>query len=260
MNRLIPRLAICAALALTLALPLHSASADPPLPTVQQITQKLDDMYRSRSSHAQMTMKIVTRRFSRTLEVESWSLGEDLSLMVIRKPARESGTATLRTEEGLWNFAPRADRLMRIPSGMLSESWMGSHFTNDDLMRESSWEKDFTTTIGWMDDSGTRRLQLTAVPKPDAAVVYSKVVFVVDAESWLPLRAEYYDDDEVVRTTHFRDVREFSGRKMPSLMLVVPADKPDESTEVRWDSMTFDGAIQRSLFTPRGLRRAAQRR
>ena len=104
------------------------------LPTVRDVVDYIDDLWRSESSHAQMTMTVVRKRGTRTLTVESWSMGDDAALMVIRNPAREAGTATLRTDDGLWNYAPRADRLIRIPSGLLSESWMGSHFTNDDVV------------------------------------------------------------------------------------------------------------------------------
>ena len=249
-------------IALTLTCLLVSAlpAEPPPLPTVKQITTQLDDLYRADSARASITMKIKTKRFSRTLQVDSWSLGEDLSLMVIRKPARESGTATLRTKEGLWNYAPRADRLMRVPSALLSESWMGSHFTNDDLMRESSWEDDYQSTAAWGTHEGKRVVLLTMIPKKDAAVVYTKVTMSFTEVGWFPLLASYYDGAEVVRTTRFSKVTDFGGRKVPAVMEVVPTDKPQESTTVIYDKMTFGAPIKRSLFTPRGLRKAAQSR
>ena len=99
-------------------------------------------------------MKVVTRRYSRELTMESWSRGEDHGLVVIRKPAREAGTASLRTPEGIWSYAPRADRMVRIPSGLMSESWMGSHFTNEDLLRESDFEDDYASTVSWTQRDG----------------------------------------------------------------------------------------------------------
>ena len=235
----------------------------PPLPTVEAVTQKLDDLYRSKSSVARIRMEVKTKHFERALEIDAWSIGEDDALMVIRAPARERGTATLRTDEGLWNYAPRADRLMRIPSGMLSESWMGSHFTNDDLMRESSWDDDYDTTLDWFeppDEKGATYLRATMIPKKNAAVVYTKVVQVLTADAWLPVRAEYYDGHEIVRRMHFEDVKVMGGRMLPTVMRVVPTDKPDELTRVVYERIEFDGKIDRDLFTPRGLRRMAQKR
>ncbi|MBN1944763.1 MAG: outer membrane lipoprotein-sorting protein [Bradymonadales bacterium] len=232
-----------------------------PLPEVQEVMDYLDDLYRSVSSHSTMTMEVVTENWSRTLELEAWTSGEDNALVVIRSPAREAGTATLRTEDGLWNYAPRADRLVRIPSGLLSDSWMGSHFTNDDLMRESDYTDDFDTTLSWVDDpDGTRYLLATMIPHPDAAVVYTKVEYRLTVDQWIPVRADFFDEEEVVRTFHFSNLQVVGHRTIPFVMEVIPHDHPTESTRVEYTSLQMDLPVDRSLFTPQGLRRAAQRR
>ena len=138
------------------------------LPSIDDVVDHLDDLYRSNSSHAVMTMTVVRERGTRELTLESWSQGEDDALVVIRAPAREAGTATLMTDEGLWNYAPRADRLIRIPTGLLSESWMGSHFTNDDLMRETSYDDDYESALSWAERDGERHLLVTMTPRPGA--------------------------------------------------------------------------------------------
>jgi outer membrane lipoprotein-sorting protein len=237
------------------------AAADPDaLPTVKEVLAKLDDLYRAKGSEATMTMEVKTRNFERSLTMQSWSRGEDDALIVIRSPAREAGTATLKTEEGLWNYAPRADRLIRIPSGLLSDGWMGSHLTNDDLMREYSYEKDYTTTAAWATEGGTRLLKMTMTPKKDAAIVYTKVEFYLTADEWLPVRADYFDDAEIVRRFHYRDIKTMGGRRLPTVMEVVPTDKPNEWTRMRYDAITFDAKVADDTFTPRGVRRAASLR
>lgn len=250
--------ALC--LALYAAAPQETRAEDPPLPTLEEITQHLDDLYRSESSHATIRMEVTTKHFSRTLVIESWSVGEDRALMLIRKPAREAGTATLKKGEDLWNYAPRADRLVRIPSGMLSENWMGSHFTNDDLVRDSSFEKDYDTSLKWVTIDGKRRLEVVFIPHEDTPVVHTRIVQIVDPEGWLPIRVDFYDGKEIVRTMHYRDVKVLGGKRIPSVLEVIPTDKPSESTRVVYESMTFDGAVDASLFTPRGLRKLAKRR
>ena len=195
---------------------------------------------------------------TRTLTIESWSRGDDEALLVVRAPAREAGTATLRTNDGLWNYAPRADRLIRIPSGLLSDSWMGSHFTNDDLLRETSYLDDHEAALGWRVVDGERLLEVTMTPLPQAPVVYSQLVFLLVPGEWTPRRADYFDDDELIRSMVFDRVEFVAGRRIPLRMIVQPADEPDERTEVVYDVLELDVPVGDDLFTRRGLRRVAR--
>ncbi len=235
------------------------ADEEPALPTVEEVENHLDDLYRSDSSKAEMTMRIVTdRRGTRELSLEAWTAGEDNALFVIRAPAREAGTATLRTEDGLWNYAPRADRLVRVPTGMLSDDWMGSHLSNDDLVRETGFREDYETELTWGEHEGERALKAVMTPREGAPVVYSRVEYLMDAQDWTPLEAVFFDDDEVVRTMTFSDVREVDGRQVPHRMEVRPEDRPSESTTLEYQSLEFGVDIDASIFTRRGLRRIAR--
>ncbi|NNK63932.1 MAG: outer membrane lipoprotein-sorting protein, partial [Gemmatimonadetes bacterium] len=200
-------------------------------PDVDAVLDHLDDLYRASSSHAVMTMRVERARGTRELTLESWSRGMDDALIVIRAPAREEGTATLMTDDGLWNYAPRADRLIRIPSGLLSESWMGSHFTNDDLLRETSYREDYSAEADWVDEGDERALRITLTPRPEAPVVYTRVEFWLD-ERWVPSRTDYFDGDDLVRTMRYSDVAEVSGRLLPLTLTVIPTDTPSERTVV----------------------------
>ena len=237
-----------------------SARAEAPLPDISQVTKHLDNLYRADSSQALLTMSVKTKYFSRTLEIESWTVGDKQALMVIRKPARESGTATLRTRDGLWNYAPRADRLVRIPTSLLSESWMGSHFTNDDLVRDTSFLDDFIATLAWSNIRGKVFLVVTLTPKPSAPVVYTKVVFTLQGEDWLPVRTDWYDGSEIVRKTQYSDVKTFGNKRLPATLTVIPSDKPSEYTAITYKTLDFTTTPPQSLFTPSGLKRAARRR
>ncbi|NIP77938.1 MAG: outer membrane lipoprotein-sorting protein [Gemmatimonadetes bacterium] len=228
------------------------------LPSMDEVIDHLDELYRSSSSHSVMTMTVVRERGTRELTLESWTQGEEEALIVIRSPAREAGTATLMTEEGLWNYAPRADRLIRIPTGLLSESWMGSHFTNDDLMRETSYDDDYDTELSWAERDGERHLLVTLTPKPDAPVVYTRVLFWLTPEEWIPVAEEFYDEGELIRTMTFDQVETVSGREIPLRMTLVPTEDPDERTVVRYDELRLDVPVDADLFTRRGLRRVAR--
>jgi hypothetical protein len=228
------------------------------LPSVDELMDHLDDLYRASSSHAVMTMTVVRERGTRELTLESWSRGLDETLIVIRQPPRETGTATLLTEEGLWNYAPRADRLIRIPTGLLSGDWMGSHFTNDDLVRETSYREDYETTLSWREVEGVGYIVATLTPRPDAPVVYTRVEFLVRPGDWVPLRTDYFDEGELIRTMRFEEVRVVAGRRIPMRMVLQPADDPDERTVVEYDVLELDVPVDGDLFTHRGLRRVAR--
>lgn len=246
-----------AALLLLFATP--ASGEAPPLPTVKEVMARLDDMFRSTSSHGRMRMEVSTELYQRELLLESWTKGDDDALIVVREPAREAGTATLKTKEGLWSYAARADRLVRIPSALLSEDWLGSHLTNEDLVRETDYEDDYDSTLAWTEEGGRRLLEALMVPKPDAPVVYSKIRFLLEPESYVPVRGEYFDEEELVRTMRFEKVQLVSGRPVPLLLTVTPTDKPSEYTRLEHFDLVFGVDVPASLFTPRGLRKAATR-
>jgi outer membrane lipoprotein-sorting protein len=235
-----------------------AGDASPALPSVKQVVDHLNDLYRADSSHAQMTMKVVTNRYRRELTLEAWTRGKQEAVVVVRAPAREAGQATLRSEEGLWSYAPRADQLVRIPGSLLSDNWMGSHFTNDDLMRETDFMKDYDATLAWKEAGGKRLLQVTLVPKPRAPVVWSRVVFLLDPSDDLPLRADYFDNQQIVRTLTYTDPHVIDGRRVPFTLVMVPTDKPGEFTRVEYRDLKFGVKVDPSLFTQRGLRRIAK--
>lgn len=238
--------------------PATEADTQPALPPTARVMERLNDLFRADSSEARLSMKIVTDRYRRDLVLESWTRGRKEALIVVREPAREAGTATLRSEEGLWSYAPRADRLVRIPNTLLSDNWMGSHFTNDDLMRKTDFTRDYDASLEWKDEGGKRLLQATLKPKPEAPVVWSSIVYLLEPQDYLPLRADYYDGDKTARTLAFSDPREVSGRRVPFALEMTPADKPGESTRIEYREVKFDVDLDPSLFTQRGLRRGAK--
>jgi outer membrane lipoprotein-sorting protein len=264
MTNLNRRALIALPLALLVAMPLWAQGKKAPkeekLPTITELMRRLNDMWQGETSHNTMTMKVKTEFYDRELTMESWSRGDDDSVIVVRAPARERGTATLKTKDGLWSYAPRADRLVRIPSGMLSESWMGSHLTNDDLVRETDFEKDYKSTLSWHEEGGKKLIRAEMIPGPDTPVVFSKILQFVDPDGYIPVRAEYYDDKELVRTMTFSDVRVVDGKKVPFVFSVKPADKPDEFTKISYDNLEFGVKADKKMFTAAGLRRIARKR
>lgn len=225
--------------------------------SASEILDKVDDLYRGKSSTGKMTMSIVTEHWKRTLSMDMWSKGKDMSLIRITAPAKEQGTATLRVGNEIWNYLPKVHRVIKLPSSMMSASWMGSHFTNDDLVKESRFTDDYTFTItDQKKENGHTIVDITCIPKPDAAVVWGKVVVTADADEFLPLKSLYYDEDgDLARTMVFSDVKQIDDRKLPLRMVIYPADKPKEKTDVYYDEIKFDADIPDSFFSLRNLQK-----
>ncbi len=232
----------------------------PPLPKLEDITKKLDEVYRATgTTHAKLTMTIVNKRGTRALQMESWSKGADTSLILIRKPAREAGTATLMTPDGLWNYAPRADRLIRIPKGLLGDSWMGSDFTNDDLVQNTKYAKDFTSKLSWVQENGKRALKIVFIPNKNVPVVYSRLEYLMEPKTWIPIRAEFFDKKKKTRTMLFSDIRKVGEKHVPFKLVLQPGDGKS-STTIQYEIFEADVKLDDAMFTKRGLRRIAKKR
>lgn len=223
---------------------------------VQALLRRVDELWRGETSHAWMTMRVVTAHYERTMRLEAWSEGQDKSLVAIRAPEKDRGVATLRVENNIWNYLPRINRVTKIPPSMMMGSWMGSHFTNDDLVKESSYADDYDPELTYDGPRDGRDIyEITLVPKPDAPVVWGKVVMVIEKERLIPVVADYFDEDmEKARTLRFTDPTRFGERIVPARLVLQPADKPEESTEIVYESIEFDVPLLDNLFSLRRLR------
>ena len=221
----------------------------------EKILDGVDDLYRSNASHGIITLSVTTVNWQRTLTLEQWSKDEDKSLFKILKPKKEKGLATLRVDKNVWNYMPKVKRVVKIPSSMMSSSWMGSHFTNDDLVKQSRMAEDYTFSItfeGMQDDEEV--VEITCIPNKEAAVVWGKVEVVVYADDYIPLRMIYYDEDLLLsRTLEFTNIQKMDGKMIPTLMSIIPADEPGESTTVKYEEIKFDITINDEFFSLRKL-------
>jgi hypothetical protein len=222
-------------------------------PTVEELLNATDDVLRGESSEATMEMQVKTARYERTMRMKTWSHGTDKSLILIEAPAKDAGVATLKVGDNIWNYLPKVDRTMKVPAGMMGGSWMGSHFTNDDLVKESRLSEDFTWTEPTTNEAGNWLVVLT--PKPDAAIVWGALEVEVSAER-MPVSIVYKDEDgETARTMTWENIQEVDGRSIPMVMRLVPADKPDEFTMVSYIEIDFDVNLPESTFTLQSLKK-----
>jgi len=225
--------------------------------TPKEILDFLDDLYRADSSHGKMSMKVVTANWSRELTLEQWTKGKKLSLVRILAPQKEKGSATLRADLDVWNFLPKVDRVVKISSSMMSGSWMGSHYTNDDLVKQSRFADDFTYVVSFQGKrDGHEIVELTMTPKPDAAVVWGKIVASCRTADIMPVKVDYFDEDlKLARTMSFSDYKKIGGRLIPAVNRMTPMDKPGEYTEMHYQEFDFNVPIEDSFFSLRNLQK-----
>ncbi len=223
-------------------------------PSLTDVLSELDQLYRSDNSHSRVSMHIVTEHWERTLVMDTWSEGTDRTFIRILSPARQAGSATLRIGSEMWNYLPNTNSTVRIPPSMMTGSWMGSDITNNDIVKEITYSDDYTAEFvaapEGADLSRTDLLYLKLIPKQSTAVVWAYILCTASTDPILPVREEYYDQhDNLIKTVIFSEVRETCGRTIPTVMQVVPADKPGQSTTVIWLNTTFDQGVDEHIFT-----------
>lgn len=224
--------------------------------TAAEIIDQVDRILRGESSRGIATMEVLTEHWERSITMEVWSLGTEYSLARITAPKKEEGTATLKVGSEIWNYLPRVDRTIKIPASMMMGSWMGSHFTNDDIVKESRLIEDYEIEISYEGSrDGVRVWEFTLTPRPDVAVVWGSIEYQVRQDDLMPTWARYYDEDgKLMRSLTFHEFRVMGGRLVPALMEMRPEDKPGERTTVRYLELEFDIGLDQRFFSLRSLR------
>ncbi|TVP49776.1 MAG: outer membrane lipoprotein-sorting protein [Gemmatimonadales bacterium] len=233
-----------------------SAAAQTSPTEANAIVRHVDDLLRGESSHGKVRMEVVTERWTRTMEMEMWSLGQDYSLVRVLSPSREAGTATLKVDRDIWNYLPRVDRTIKVPGSGMGGSWMGSHFTYDDLVRESSMVDDYDIEVAFEGArDGTEVWEFALTPLPEAPVVWGRLELVVRKRDRMPLEARYFDDrGELARTMTFSEFRTMDGRLVPTRLSMHPEDKPGERTTLHYEDLEFETGLPASFFSLQRLR------
>jgi outer membrane lipoprotein-sorting protein len=213
------------------------------------IVRHFEDLYRSTGSIADAELTMTKPRRTRTLRLKSWTQGEDKALFIIESPVRDKGTATLKVDKNLWNYLPRIKRTIRIPPSMMQSSWMGSDFTNDDLVRESSFEHDYTYSFGGR-SSDPVGWKISFVAKPGVVGLWNRFELVLSEDGMVPVQAQYFDrKDRLSRTIYWTDVKSFGSRKIPARMTLIPEDEEGHKTEMVYLDIQFDVKLPESTFS-----------
>jgi outer membrane lipoprotein-sorting protein len=222
---------------------------------IESVLKKMDDLYRSESSRSEVVMEVVTPHWERTLDMSVWTKGDDKTFIRIHSPLKEKGMGTLRIENAMWNYLPKTHKVMKIPPSMMMGSWMGSDFTNDDIVDEITYLHDYTHEWTDVDSPEEGVLYIKLTPKDGVPVVWGYLVMAVRESDVLPVWERYYDEKgRLMRTMTFSDIKRFGSRTLPSTMEVVPANKEGHRTTVRYEKCEFNVALEDDIFTLRNLR------
>ncbi|PLY12595.1 MAG: outer membrane lipoprotein-sorting protein [Desulfuromonas sp.] len=214
---------------------------------MRELIRDIEDQHTGRSSIATMEMTVRTEHWERSLSMKAWSLGRDHFLIRILKPAKEKGVATLKVDKEVWNYLPKIDRTIKVPASMMGGAWMGSHITNNDLVKAAKIDEDYTFELLGEDDT---TWTVDCIPRPEAAVVWGRIVYTVEKARRVPLTVDYFDEEqEKVRTMTFDRVKTIGKRTLPLRMTIIPLDKPDEKTVFTYHDIAFDVPMEESFFS-----------
>jgi outer membrane lipoprotein-sorting protein len=240
-----------------IALFILSLPVDSQVLTAKQIIEKADDLQRGENNVGEMSMTIIRPKWERTITMKTWSKGRDYSMTYILSPAKDKGQVFLKRKNEMWNWVPSISRMIKIPPSMMSQGWMGSDYSNDDILKESSIVVDYNhSLIGEEKLEGIDCYQLELLPKEEAAVVWGKVIKWISKKDFWQLKTEYYDeDDELIRTELASDVKQFDDRRLPSKLEIIPADKPGQRTVVHILSSSFNVKLDEGFFSQQNMKR-----
>ena len=213
------------------------------------------DLTRGETAWGIAKMRVVTPDWERDIEMEWWEEGQDLMLIRILRPARDEGNGTLKIENNLWNYIYAFDEIVHIPPAMMMQSWMGSDFTNDDLVHESSYVDDYDHVLEAIEEIDDQRCySILMTTDPSTPVPWLTMRIWLRTEDLLPVRQDYYDDDgELAKYMVFSDFEFMHDRVIPTVMRMVPLDKEGHYTEFIYTEAEFDIELSEDIFTQQNL-------
>jgi len=224
---------------------------------VKQVIKDIDELYRSTSSYSEIEMEIVTPHWQRILAMNCWTQGMDKTFLRLTAPRKEKGVATLRIENEMWNYLPKTNKVIKVPPSMMMSSWMGSDFTNDDLVKEFSLFEDYTYELITVDSAREDLLYVSCIPSEDLPIVWGNIVIAARKSDHLPIWQKYYDEKgKLMRTLRYKDIRTFGKRTLPAEMEMIPQTKEGHKTVIRYLRLDFDVKVDEQVFSLRNLHSA----
>ncbi len=221
-------------------------------PDAKQIIDDMERLYRGERSKAEITMIVETPQYQRTMKMASSAIGEEQSFIRILSPRKDRGISTLKLDQEMWNYFPKINKVIKVPPSMMMGSWMGSDFTNDDLVKQTTLTDEYDLSLMETDTEYT----ITLKPKELTVTVWGKIEYVVDRELLVPKAQKFYDDHDVlIRTLAFSKPKRFGEYQLPSRLEMLPHNKPGHKTVIIYEDLVFGAQdVSDDQFTLRHLR------
>ncbi len=222
----------------------------------QDIIKKIDELWRGDTSEAVVEMEIKTPNWNRTMKMKMWSEGMKNTFITVLSPKKDRGVSTLRLDKEMWNFFPKINKVIKVPPSMMMGSWMGSDFTNDDLVRETSLLNDYNIKLLEPSTKENNLYIVELIPKESTATVWGKIIIKAQKQTYIPVEQVYYDEKgNKMRIMKLLDIRKFGKRTIPATMEMIPLNKEGHKTTVRYFEAKFDHTLESDVFTLRNLKR-----
>ncbi|MCP4669962.1 MAG: outer membrane lipoprotein-sorting protein [Desulfobacula sp.] len=222
--------------------------------TTSQLLDKVDKQFRSDTSTSELEMQIETKNWKRTLKMRMWTKGMEKTLIQIDSPKKDRGISTLKRDKSMWNFFPKINKVIKIPASMMMGSWMGSDFTNDDLVKENTFVDDYTHKFFNKEDKEFYHIEI--VPKEETVTVWGKITLKIrKSDNIIAQEVFYSENGEKIKIMEFTDVKIMGGKKIPSTMTLIPLKKKNQRTVIKYLKATFDGPVKDSIFTRKNLQK-----
>lgn len=228
-------------------------------PDPTAIVQAAIDHWRGLSSYSEMTMTIHRPDWERSMSMRAWTRGDDYSLVRVTAPVKDAGSGTLLIDNEMWTYAPKINRVIKVPSSMMGQSWMGSDFSNKDISRADEIVDDYTHTLLKTEQvDGHTVYHIEAIPRENAPVVWGRQVLQIRDDNVL-MREDYYDqDNELVKSLITEEVATMDDREVAKMQRMIKADEPEEWTRINMQSVDFGVELNDRLFTLSNLRNPRQ--
>lgn len=225
--------------------------------SAKDIVKKANELIRANSSYSELSMKIVKPDWSRELDMKVWALEPEYSLVLITKPAKDKGTVFLKRQKEVWNWVPTISKVIKIPPSMMLQSWMGSDFNNDDLVRQSSIVEDYDhEIIAEEKHEGYDCYKIQMNPKPEAGVVWGKIIMWITKKGYLQLQADYYDEDDfLIKSMIGSKIQKMGGRTIPTHWEMIPHEKPGQKTIMDYNNIEFNIKTKTSFYSQKNMKR-----
>ena len=217
----------------------------------KEIVRNSDLRLRGSSSYAEVSITIIRPKWQKEMKLKSWSKGNDYSVTLVTSPAKERGSVFLKRKREAWNYLPAIERIIKLPPSMMTQNWMGTDFTNDDLIKQSSIVVDYThRIIGSEIIEGLDTWIIELFPTEESSVVWGKLIVWIDKIDYMQLKTEFYDEDlEIVNKMIGSEIKRYNGKKLPSKLEFYPLEDEGHKTVIRYNKWSFDIKVPENYFS-----------